>query len=154
MEDFRYYYDKEFEERVYSFRSCGICFVVIILFALLSLLCSCSSVKYVPVESVRTDTVYQSKIQRDSVHVHDSVFVKEWQKGDTIFVNRDRWRTEYLLKEVHDTVYKSKVDSIAVPYPVEKSLSWWQRKKIEFGELAMFIIVGLLCFVLIRLKLK
>jgi len=154
MEDFRYYYDKEFEERVYSFRSCGICFVVIILFALHSLLCSCSSVKYVPVESVRTDTVYQSKIQRDSVHVHDSVFVKEWQKGDTIFVNRDRWRTEYLLKEVHDTVYKSKVDSIAVPYPVEKSLSWWQRKKIEFGELAMFIIVGLLCFVLIRLKLK
>jgi hypothetical protein len=154
MEDFRYYYDRKLEERTYSYRSFGICFVVIILFALLSLLCSCSSVKYVPVESVRTDTVYQSKIQRDSVHVHDSVFVKEWQKGDTVFRDRDRWHTKYVEREVHDTLYQSRVDSIAVPYPVEKELSWWAKKKIEFGELAMLIMAGLLCFVVIKHKIK
>jgi hypothetical protein len=113
---------------------------------------SCATTKYVPVETIKTDTVYQSKVKHDSVHVRDSIYVKEWQKGDTIFVNRDRWRIEYLSKEVHDTIYKSKVDSVAVPYPVEKELTWWQRQKIAFGELAMVILVGLLCFVVIKFK--
>lgn len=130
-------------------------YFVAVLLVLIVLLCSgCTTTKYVPVETIKTDTVYQSMIERDSVYLHDSVYVKEWQKGDTVFRDRDRWHTKYVEREVHDTLYQSRVDSIAVPYPVEKSLSWWQRKKIEFGELAMFIIVGLLCFVLIRLKLK
>ena len=153
MEDFRDYYDQKLEERVYSYRSCGICFVGIVIFVLLSLLFgSCATTKYVPIETIKTDTVYQSKVQHDSVHVRDSIYVKEWQKGDTIFVNRDRWRIEYLSKEVHDTIYKSKVDSVAVPYPVEKELTWWQRQKIAFGELAMVILAGLLCFIVIRFK--
>ena len=153
MEDLRGYYDRKLEERVFSYRSCGICFVGIMLFVLLSILFgSCATTKYVPIETIKTDTVYQSKVQHDSVHVRDSIYVKEWQKGDTIFVNRDRWRIEYLSREVHDTIYKSKVDSVAVPYPVEKELSWWQRQKIAFGELAMVILVGLLCFVVIKFK--
>ena len=153
MEDFRDYYDRKLEERVYSYRSCGICFVGIVIFVLLSMLFgSCSTTKYVPVETIKTDTVYQSKVKHDSVHVRDSIYVKEWQKGDTIFVNRDRWRIEYLSKEVHDTIYESKVDSVAVPYPVEKEMTWWERQKIAFGELAMIIMAGLLCFVVIKFK--
>ena len=112
----------------------------------------CTSVKYVPVESVKTDTVYQSSVKRDSVYLHDSVYVREWMNGDTVFRDRDRWRTKYVLKEVHDTLYQSRVDSVAVPYPVEKELTWWQRQKIEFGELAMLIMAGLLCFVVMRFK--
>ena len=123
------------------------CIIMLSLF-----LCGYSSTKYVPVETVSVDTIYQSKLQHDSIHIRDSVFVKEWQKGDTIFVNRDRWRIEYLSKEVHDTIYKSKIDSIAVPYPVEKELTWWERQKIAFGELAMIIMAGLLCFVVIRFR--
>jgi hypothetical protein len=50
-------------------------------------------------------------------------------------------------------LYQSKTDSIAVPYPVEKELTWWERKKIEFGELAMVVMAGLLCFVVIKHKI-
>jgi hypothetical protein len=82
------------------------------------------------------------------------VYIKEWQKGDTIYRDRDRWHTKYVEKEVHDTLYQSKTDSIAVPYPVEKELTWWEKKKIEFGELAMVVMAGLLCFVVIKSKLK
>jgi hypothetical protein len=80
--------------------------------------------------------------------------VKEWQKGDTVYRDRDRWHIQYVERVKTDTLYQSKVDSIAVPYPVEKELTWWQEKKIEFGELAMLIMAGLLCFVLIRQKLR
>jgi hypothetical protein len=130
-------------------------YFVAVLLVLIVLLCSgCTTTKYVPVETIKTDTVYQSRIERDSVYLHDSVYVKEWQKGDTVFRDRDRWHTKYVEREVHDTLYQSRVDSIAVPYPVEKELSWWAKKKIEFGELAMIIMAVLLCFVVIKNKIK
>ena len=132
-----------------------ITYLVAVLLLLIALICGgCSTTKYVPVETIKCDTVYQSKIERDSVYLHDSVYVKEWQKGDTIYRDRDRWHTKYVEKEVHDTLYQSKTDSIAVPYPVEKELTWWEKKKIEFGELAMVVMAGLLCFVVIKSKLK
>ena len=132
-----------------------IVYLVALLLILLVMMCSgCASTKYVPVETVKTDTLYLSKVERDSVRVHDSIFVKEWQKGDTIYRDRDRWHTEYVEKQVHDTLYQSKVDSVAVPYTVEKDLTWWERQKIRFGELAMIIMAGLLCFVVIRFKIK
>jgi hypothetical protein len=130
-------------------------YLVAVLLVLIALICGgCSTTKYVPVETIKRDTVYQSKIEHDSVYLHDSVYVKEWQNGDTIYRDRDRWHTKYVEKEVHDTLYQSKTDSIAVPYPVEKELTWWEKKKIEFGELAMVIVAGLLCFVVIKSKLK
>jgi hypothetical protein len=129
-------------------------YLVAVLLVLIALICGgCSTTKYVPVETIKRDTVYQSKIEHDSVYLHDSVYVKEWQNGDTIYRDRDRWHTKYVEKEVHDTLYRSKVDSIAVPYPVEKELTWWERKKIEFGELAMVVMAGLLCFVVIKHKI-
>ena len=129
-------------------------YLVAVLLLLIALICGgCSTTKYVPVETIKCDTVYQSKIEHDSVYLHDSVYVKEWQKGDTIYRDRDRWHTKYVEKEVHDTLYQSKTDSIAVPYPVEKELTWWEKKKIEFGELAMVVMAGLLCFVVIKHKI-
>ena len=67
-----------------SKRACYILFVLSLL-----LLTGCRSVKYVPVETVRIDTVYQSKIEKDSIRIHDSIYVKEWQNGDTIYKDRD-----------------------------------------------------------------
>lgn len=78
--------------------------------------CSCKT-KVVTVEKVRTDTKYVTKLQRDSIHIHDSIFVNQWQKGDTVYQVRDRWHTEWRDRLLHDTLYKSVVDSI--PYPVE-----------------------------------
>ena len=110
-----------------------ITYLVAVLLLLIALICGgCSTTKYVPVETIKRDTVYQSKIEHDSVYLHDSVYVKEWQKGDTVYRDRDRWHTKY----------------------VEKELTWWERKKIEFGELAMVVMAGLLCFVVIKSKLK
>ena len=83
--------------------------------------CSCKT-KIVTVEKVRIDTTYITKLQRDSIHVHDSIFVNQWQKGDTIYQVRDRWHTEWRDRLLHDTVYKSIVDSVPIPCPVEKEV--------------------------------
>ena len=53
------------------------------------------------------------------------------------------WHTKYKLKEVHDTTYISKTDSVPQPYPVEvikeveKPLSWWQKFRMTLGTIAL-----------------
>lgn len=83
--------------------------------------CSCKT-KVITVEKVRIDTTYITKLKRDSIYVHDSIFVNQWQKGDTIYQVRDRWHTEWRDRLLHDTIYKSVVDSVPVPYPVENEV--------------------------------
>jgi hypothetical protein len=122
-------------------------FILLILGLLLcALLQGCKSVEYVPVIEHRTDTVYQNTVQKDSVFVHDSTFIKE--AGDTFLL--EKWHTKYVLKEKHDTTYISKTDTVPAPYPVEvikevpAELSWWQRLKMKVGGAA--IILCLLAF--------
>lgn len=116
---------------------------ILILFLLGIGLGSCRTTQYVPVETVRTNTEYRDLVKRDSIHVHDSVFL--YMKGDTVF--RDRWHTEYKNRLVHDTTYISKIDSIQVPYPVEKKLSGWESAKMELGGVMLgFIILSVLVF--------
>lgn len=100
---------------------------------LLAALASCGSVRYVPVERVRLDSVYLNKVMRDSVYLRDSVYVVD--RGDTVTVFRYR----YLFRDKvrTDTAFVTRRDSVAVPYPVERSLSAWQKAKMELGGWAM-----------------
>lgn len=100
-------------------------------------LTSCRSVQYVPVESVRTEIEYRDRLQRDSIHVYDSIHVRD--KGDTVFV--DRWHTVYKDKLLCDTTYIENIDSVQVPYPVEKQLSRWQSMKMELGGWAFGVVI-------------
>lgn len=84
---------------------------------------------YVPVETVRTETSVRDRFLRDSIYVHDSTYVKE--KGDTVLI--ERWHTRWRDRMLRDTCYVQKTDSVAVPYPVERQLSKWQRIKIDIG---------------------
>ena len=114
--------------------------------AALWFLCSCTTTKVVTVEKVRTDTTYITKQQRDSIWLHDSIHVTE--RGDTIRI--ERWHTKYIEREVHDTVYRAKVDSIPVPYEVIKEVprksTWFERIMFCTG------IVSILCLILFVAK--
>ena len=119
-------------------------------FLLLLLLLSssgCKSIRYVPVETVKYDSIYITKHQKDSVYVHDSIYQKE--KGDTLIV--EKWHTKYIERQVHDTTYIEKVDSIQVPYPVEKQLTKWQRMKMKAGGYAIFLCLTSIVFIILGL---
>ena len=103
------------------------------------LMCGCKSIEYVPVveKEVHHDSIYFTKVQRDSVWLHDSISVKE--KGDTIRI--EKWHTKYIEREVHDTLYQAKTDSIPVPYEVIKEvpakLSKAQKGLMTLGILTL-----------------
>lgn len=104
---------------------------------------SCRSVQYVPVETVRTETKYQDRLVRDSIHMKDSVLM--FIKGDTVF--RDRWHTEYRDKLIRDTINITDTIKTEVPYPVEKKLSKWQSFKMDIGGIAIGVVVALLIII-------
>lgn len=125
-------------------------FIVLVLAGLLlcALLGSCTTTKYVTVPEYHTDTLIQTKIVKDSVYLKDSTHVSE--KGDTVKI--EHWHTEFVKKEVHDTTYISKTDTVPAPYPVEvikevpAELNWWQRLKMRAGGMA--ILLCLLAFLI------
>lgn len=123
-------------------------FITIILLA--SATCSCRSVKYVPVESVRQDTVYVNRLQRDSVHVADSVFVRE--KGDTVQIVRTRYIDRFRGRT--DTLRMVSNDTIRVPYPVERELTRWQRLKLDAGGIAIGVVAAALLSIVVWLVLR
>ena len=103
-------------------------------------LCGCRT-EYVPVESVRYDSLMIEKLMRDSVFVRDSVYLKE--KGDTVFKYKDRF--VYVYKNRVDTFFAEKIREIEVPVPVERKLTWWEVVKMEWLDriFAALIIVAL-----------
>jgi hypothetical protein len=119
---------------------------------LLCAMCSCTSVKYVPVETVKTDSVRVVDVQRDSIHILDSVFVRE--KNDTVYLTR--WKTVYKEHLKTDTIVEVRVDSINTVVEVEKKLTKVQQLKMDVGAgvlYAMPILIAVGFFLLYR-KLK
>lgn len=110
---------------------------------------SCTTTKYVPVVEYHTDTLIQKMTQRDSIYLHDSTVVRE--KGDTVLI--ERWHTRYRDREVHDTVYQSRVDSVPAPYPVteyvERKMSAIDKLLIATGILS---IISVIIFAVYKLR--
>ncbi len=130
----------------------GIMKMLVVIILLASIICSlggCKHIEYVSVPEVHTDTLYISKTQHDSIYVKDSVYLHEYTKGDTIFVEKLSWQTKWRERLRTDTIYRSKVDSIAVPYPVEVVKTnyggWW-----AFGGLLLFLAAVAALYIVIR----
>jgi hypothetical protein len=114
--------------------------------ALITLFCGCKTVtKVVEVEKVRTDTTYITKHQRDSIHVHDSVYLHEYTRGDTVYIEKVRWRTDIKEKLRIDTIYMSKTDTAKVEKTetVVQQESKWKRLGKMIGKM---LAVALLLF--------
>lgn len=112
-------------------------FVMVVLCCIIS----CTTTQYVPVVEYHTDTLIQKMTQRDSIYLHDSTIVRE--KGDTLFI--ERWHTKYRDREVHDTVYQSRIDSVPAPYPVteyvERKMSAIDKLLISTGILSIIAVI-------------
>lgn len=114
---------------------------IILIFALCGVLCSCRSVRYVEVPRVSRDTlrVVQVETLRDSVR--DSIFLREFVRGDTVYrvkyVERLRWRDRWRV----DTVQAVRVDSVGVPYPVERKISRWDKVRYMWRGVAVGLVL-------------
>lgn len=108
---------------------------------LISMLTGCKSVQYVPVETVRTDSVYIDRYQHDSIYQRDSVFVNRWTAGDTVYQDKVVWKYVYRDKVKYDTVAILRSDTVRVPYPVERRLTKWEQVRLNVGGWVIALVV-------------
>ena len=154
--------DKDIKYYVYTM------LIIIGLLALTSLcFTSCSHRVYVPVQSIRTDTIYMSRkdsvhikdslitrqviTTRDSVAIHDSVVIVKDEQGNIkeklIVRYRDRWHAtqdnltlQRLIdryKASNDSLRATKKEHIEAPKVVERELSRWEKLKMDVGGWAI-----------------
>ena len=109
------------------------------------MICACRT-EYIPIETVRTDSIFLAKLQKDSISIKDSVFVR--QENDTVWKEKYKQIYKYVLQR--DTVFISRIDSVQVPVPVEKKIGFWEQKKQEAG----LIIIGMVITLAILLLRK
>lgn len=102
----------------------------IMLFTILSVSLPSCSPRIIERVVYQHDTTVVHK--RDSIIHRDSIYVKEWMKGDTVYIEkykdryiyRDRWRDS--IKIVRDSVSIEHIKEVKVEQP----LSWWKRAKL------------------------
>lgn len=120
---------------------------------ILILLASCAAQKQiieVPVETVKTEYIHDTKI--DSVYVRDSI--DRWREGDTVFIYKEHTKYKYLNKT--DTIVR--VDSIPKIIKVEtvkevevNHIKWYQKALMWIGGIMSLILTG---HIIYKVKLK
>lgn len=154
-----------------SYKACFWCFVGIVVTIIIYAFAGCKSIKYVPVETVRTEIVHQT----DTVHITDSVettreiTLREARPEDSLKIAKLGLKlqenerllilTQWELQKATSTTYENhnkdsvRVDSIQVPYPVERKLNRWEQFKMDYGAVAFCgTIAGLVFFIYILLR--
>ena len=115
-----------------------------ILLLLLMITASCSTY-HQPMETVVRDSLYISQRMIDRVLIRDSVF--ERHVHDTIYRYRERETVRYL--SLRDTLYIERMDSVSVPYPVERDLTKWEAARMRMGDILLVVLnIGLIYVVI------
>lgn len=125
-------------------------FMLAAAFIMLMMLQSCRT-KYVSVPEYHN--VYVNK--HDTLTKHDSVyqevFVDRYVKGDTIYLTKTK--VDYRFRNLYKIRYRDsiKIDSIRVPYPVERKLNKWESLKMEVGGWAIgglsAVVIALIAYI-------
>ena len=118
-----------------------------------ALLTGCKT-QYIPVPEYHEIVVHHADtlLRVDSVQLRDSVIVRV--QGDTITQEVWRWRDR--VKYDTRIVYRDsiRVDSVRVPYPVERKQTAWERTMQNVGKISLIILVTSICFMLVYLLLR
>ena len=108
---------------------------------LIALFGGCTTTRYVQVPVRHTDTLRLVHERHDSVWLHDSIYQREYMRGDTVYRYVDRWHNQYIKQLLRDTAYISRRDTVPVPYPVEKKvpaqLAWHQQARLWLANLVL-----------------
>ena len=135
----------------------GMFLAIVIVVLLMLCLTSCTTTKYVPVETIKTDTLFKARkdsirfityyARKDSVHVRDSVAVKLDAEGNVARTDTWHWIERFKSERDSTSYYKALTDSLKNKknnqqtkiVTVTKTVmeKYPMRKKIRIGVIAL-----------------
>ena len=134
-------------------RASRMVFKGIMCFALIVFFVSCRSV-----EAVTSDTHNLSLIAHSSHHdtvvLRDSVYVREVQRGDTVYLTRVEWRDRWHTRMVHDTIHETQYIEKIIEKPPEKYIPNFYKHCTIYFWCAIFCILLYIVLRLTKSKLR
>ena len=133
-----------------GYRLIGVYLLVVLAF--ICWLCSCKSIKYVPVEIIKKEQVHTTDTvrQTDTTRVETNTIIREARPEDSVMLaklgiklqsnERMLIMLQQELSEARSEIEHShskdsvRVDSVEVPYPVERKLSRWEEFCLDYGK--------------------
>lgn len=127
--------------------------------ALLALLAftatSCRQVHYITTNRTThtTDTVERWHVRLDSVLVADSVSLTQWQRGDTVYVEKTRLKIRNRVTLQHDTLWRTAIrhDTIATEAKPAKAQILQNRSNFA-NTLKLLIVLAVLVLLCVYVK--
>ena len=99
---------------------------------------SCKSTTVTPTVQRSDTTNYIQRSERiDTIYRHDSVFVREVMKGDTVYLTRTEYRDRWRVRLVHDTIHDTQYIERVVEHPPERYVPKFYR----WCTIALWVIV-------------
>jgi len=148
------YYEWQYRQMAGRQGCWGPVMMACIIVAVLLMLCGCRT-KYVPVETVKTEIVHQTDTVEKKVEVNKetNTIIREGRPEDSVLLAKlgiklaanerlliiQQEQINSLLSDLKELHYKDsvRVDSIQVPYPVERELSRWEQVCVDYGKIMM-----------------
>lgn len=144
---------REIEEDAFvSACGCGMSFVMFLFLVVICLILGSCKTQYITDYQVEHDTLWVLTLQQDSIFKHDSIYIREYMKGDTVHVDKEKWSVFYRDRVKHDSIYIHKTDTIQTVKveKVEKHLSALEQVKMHVGGICLWALFFLLGFQLWR----
>ena len=108
---------------------------------------SCRSVEPSLYTLHRDSVAYTTHQTIDTIVMHDSVYVREVQRGDTVYLTRTEWRDRWRVRLVHDTVRHTEYVDRVVEKPPERYVP-------KFYKWCTVLLFALLALAIGRFALK
>lgn len=161
------YYEYRHKASGSALRTCWYMFIgIIVALFICALFSGCDSTQYIPIETVHTVHTHSTDTvkQNDSIIRERKTIIREADSATIAMLGIQLKANEHailvLQKELErqassksesktDTV--NKVDTVQVPYPVERQLSRWEQVCIDYGKVTMGATVLLLVFIIVWL---
>ena len=89
---------------------------------------SCRSLDVPRIAQMDTDRHESHLLQRiDTIYRHDSIYIREVQRGDTVYLTRVEWRDRWRTRVERDTVVDVRVEKEVVQLPPERYIPKFYR---------------------------
>ena len=113
---------------------------------------SCRSHNTPLISRMDTNSYQVHALQRiDTIYRHDSVYVREVMRGDTVYLTRTEWRDRWRIREVHDTIHNTQYITQTIEHPPEKYVPKFYK---WCTGLFLAIIAGVILYYVLKIVIR
>ena len=98
---------------------------------------SCKTIQYVPVPEIQKEYITKT----DTTIIQDSIYIKEWEKADTVYLDRFKYKYIYNIKT--DTIFRTDTTTVIqkVEVPVKYVPDYYKKINAVFWVLIVILLL-------------